>query len=112
MQRSSVLLPDPARPEQGDDLASRDLQVDGLEDLVVTEALADRPGEDHRYGGLRCGGHQRPPIMNRLRRRVACSTPRLIRRSMRVCTIVRSVVRTRYQMLATISSGICWKLRP
>ena len=112
MQRRNVLLPDPDGPSSETTSPAATSQVDALEDLVVAEALADGPGQDHRHGGVRRGGHQRPPTAKRLRRRVACSTPRLIRRSMRVCTIVSSVVSTRYQMLATMRSGICWKLRP
>ena len=110
MQRRKVLLPGAGRAEHRDHLAAVDGQVDALEHLVVAELLADadaprpcaRPSSGLPAVGL--------DLAARGRRRVRSLRPS--RRSSRLCTRVRIVVSTRYQMLATMSSGICWKLRP
>ncbi len=41
MQRRSVLLPEPGPPEDDDDLARADVEVDALQHLVAAERLPE-----------------------------------------------------------------------
>jgi hypothetical protein len=54
-----VVFPDPFGPEQGVHRALGDVQVDAVEDQVVTERLAQRPDHDRRPGP-RAGLGRRP----------------------------------------------------
>ena len=50
MQRRRVLFPDPDRPKMTTTSPRADIEVDALEDLVVTERLAELTHSDHRLG--------------------------------------------------------------
>ena len=50
MQRRRVLFPDPDRPKMTTTSPSGDLEVDALQDLVVSERLAQLAHSDHRLG--------------------------------------------------------------
>ena len=81
-------LPGSRRPEQAQHLAGTDIQRDALEYLTAAEPLVHG-----LYPHCRVG-HP--------------GAPRARRRSMKCCAIDRIVVKRRYQMHATRSSGTCW----
>ena len=106
MQRRKVDLPDPEGPSRHMTSPRRDLEIDALQHLEAPEALVDAFGLDHGLLMQPPGCRSRTSdsrIVDLLQR---ARTPVRKWRSMKYCPTYRMLVMTRYQMLATISSGI------
>ena len=91
--------------EQAHHLAALHLEVDALQHLEAPKALVHALGQDH---GL---AHTTPRLPIHRARIVICSArenPRPNRRSMKYWPTYSTLVIARYQIEATINSGIVW----
>ena len=107
MQRRNVDLPEPEGPSRHMTSPALDLEVDALEDLEAPEALVDALGFDHRRSVTHDPRREPQPVA-RIAAAQRAEKPRPKRRSMKYWPTYRTLVIARYQMLATISSGIVW----
>jgi hypothetical protein len=106
-------LAGPGRPDDAHHPARHDLQVNALEHLETPEVFVHALRLDHGRGGR--FGHASPDFGRANPRNPPCRAgiaPREYRRSMKYWAIDSSEVSTRYQMLATTSSGTYLRLPP